>query len=90
MDALCTPATDAVPPSFTDGNADASDSVTGWYGIQRCCMDRHFGGVNVVFGDGSGRRVRIAELWTLDWSGAKSYSQTVPPTIEAALPAQYK
>jgi len=87
IDCFCNPATDPVPSSFTNGVADFSNGMAG---ISRCCMDRHFGGVNVAFGDGTVRRVRIIELWTLDWNGAKSYSQTVPTAVENAMPAGYK
>ena len=83
IDCFCNPATDPLPPNFTGG-------TTSLGGIGRCCLDRHFGGVNVAFGDGTVRRVRIVELWTLDWNGAKSYSQSVPTAIENAMPAGYQ
>jgi prepilin-type N-terminal cleavage/methylation domain-containing protein/prepilin-type processing-associated H-X9-DG protein len=35
--------------------------------MQYFCMDRHNGGINCVFMDGSVRKVRIKELWTLKW-----------------------
>jgi len=31
------------------------------------CMDRHSGGVNGVFVDGSARKIFLKELWTLKW-----------------------
>jgi prepilin-type N-terminal cleavage/methylation domain-containing protein len=31
------------------------------------CMDRHAGGVNVLFATGSARKVGLKELWTLRW-----------------------
>jgi prepilin-type processing-associated H-X9-DG protein len=31
-------------------------------------MDRHSGGINMCFMDGSTRKVAIKELWTLNWS----------------------
>jgi prepilin-type processing-associated H-X9-DG protein len=32
------------------------------------CMDRHNGGINSLFLDGSARKVGLKELWTLKWS----------------------
>ena len=33
------------------------------------CMDRHSGGINMVFMDFSVRKVGLKELWTLKWHG---------------------
>ena len=33
------------------------------------CINRHDGGVNCVFLDGSVRKVGLKELWTLKWHG---------------------
>ncbi len=35
--------------------------------MQRYCMNRHRGFVNMLFLDGSSRRVGLKELWTLKW-----------------------
>ena len=32
------------------------------------CMDRHNGGINIVFADASARKVALKELWTLKWN----------------------
>ena len=32
------------------------------------CMDRHSGGINILFVDNSIRKVGIKELWTLNWN----------------------
>jgi prepilin-type processing-associated H-X9-DG protein len=32
------------------------------------CLDRHNGGINMLFMDGSVRKVGLKELWTLKWS----------------------
>ena len=43
----------------------------GWtgygYEMQHFAMDRHGGGVNVLFLDGSARKVRVRQLWGLLW-----------------------
>jgi len=31
-------------------------------------MDRHNGGINIVFADASARKVALKELWTLKWN----------------------
>ena len=42
-----------------------------WYGagheMKHFAMDRHGGGVNVLFMDGHARKVRVKELWGLEW-----------------------
>jgi prepilin-type N-terminal cleavage/methylation domain-containing protein/prepilin-type processing-associated H-X9-DG protein len=40
--------------------------------MQRVCVDRHSGYVNIVFMDWSARKVGLKELWTLKWH--KSYN----------------
>ena len=37
-------------------------------GMGEVCIDRHYGGTNVLFMDWSVRRVRLKALWTLKWS----------------------
>jgi len=37
-------------------------------GIGRCWINRHYGGINMGFCDGSVRRVKLNELMTLKWS----------------------
>jgi prepilin-type N-terminal cleavage/methylation domain-containing protein len=36
--------------------------------IERCCIDRHQKAVNVAFRDGSARRERLSDLWSLRWN----------------------
>ncbi len=48
------------PPIFTDG--------TGGSGMmQRYCLNRHEGNINVVFVDFAVRKIGLKELWTLKW-----------------------
>ena len=49
---------------------DAPDTADEWRAMETVCMDRHSGGINVVFLDASARHVTIKELWTLKWSRA--------------------
>ena len=44
------------------------DNATGWVSMDVFCMDRHNGGIQVVFLDASVRSVTIRELWTLKWN----------------------
>jgi prepilin-type N-terminal cleavage/methylation domain-containing protein len=49
----------AVPTSFTTG---------GNGGLQRVCMNRHSGSINVSFKDGSASSVKLKSLWDLQWN----------------------
>ena len=57
-------------------------------GVERCCIDRHSGAVNVAFRDGSARKVVLHDLWSLHWnmSNAPVNVQGTPPNH---LPAPY-
>jgi len=46
--------------------------------MQRFCIDRHGGGVNVAFLDGAARKVGLKELWMLKWH--RLYDTTGPWT----------
>jgi len=51
------------PPEYTDFSLKPrKDEPTYWV-----CMDRHTGGINMAFLDGSVRKVDLKELWTLKW-----------------------
>lgn len=39
------------------------------YDIARVCLNRHSKGVNMTFMDGSSRKVRLHDIWTLKWHG---------------------
>jgi len=53
---------DADPPS-----KDANSGIDFFGFANPLCMDRHRGGINVVFFDWSVRKVGLKELWTLNW-----------------------
>ena len=54
-----------VMPRSGDG---ASETLEGSDdGMGRMCLDRHPGGVNVAFMDGSVRTIKLPELWQLKW-----------------------
>ena len=52
------------PPNLMSGGwGGATPGVS----IQRCCVNRHSGVINVVFADGHADRVRLPDLWQLNW-----------------------
>ncbi len=69
-------------------NAPSFKAPSGQSGIERCCIDRHQGAVNVAFKDGSARRTRLHELWALNWNLTNNtrYVQGNPP---GKLPTGY-
>jgi len=60
-------------PNMTDKVPTmGDDSILGWgLGIEnemsRFCLDRHKGAINTCFTDLSLRRIRLTELWNLNW-----------------------
>ncbi len=50
------------------------------YYMWRICLDRHDGGVNWSFMDGSMRKVLLPELWALDWN--KKYTKDYSVEID--------
>jgi len=50
----------------------------GYNEMQRVCIDRHEGGVNLLFMDGSVRKAGLKELWTLKWH--RSFNTSGPWT----------
>ena len=48
----------APAPTYHGGNNSS---------MARFCIDRHEGGINVVFNDGHAETVALADLWTLTW-----------------------
>ncbi len=55
---------DASPP-----NEDADSGIRFFGYTNAPCIDRHSGGINMVFVDFSVRKVGLKELWTLKWHG---------------------
>ncbi|MBU1260773.1 MAG: type II secretion system GspH family protein [Planctomycetes bacterium] len=69
--------TDAWPkdidmPYTTSENCPSDAATIGQDEMQRVCVNRHNGYVNVVFMDWSVRKIGLKELWTLKWH--KSYN----------------
>jgi len=54
------------PPPEPDAIPDFWDYVSEPF--RMVCMDRHNGGINIVFADASVRKVGLKELWTLKWN----------------------
>lgn len=50
------------PPPYPDANLEE-------YYSSSVCMDRHTGGINIVFMDWSVRKVGLKQLWGLKWHG---------------------
>jgi prepilin-type N-terminal cleavage/methylation domain-containing protein/prepilin-type processing-associated H-X9-DG protein len=53
----------APPSNLSDGGWSS-----GFLSIQRCCINRHMGAISVAFADGHAERVRLPDLWGLNWS----------------------
>jgi prepilin-type N-terminal cleavage/methylation domain-containing protein/prepilin-type processing-associated H-X9-DG protein len=47
------------------------------------CLDRHNGGINMLFMDGSVRKVGLKELWTLKWS--RTFDTAGPWTLAGGV-----
>jgi len=54
--------TDADAPPESDGGP-----YTHSFGMSNLCINRHNGGINMLFMDWSVRKVGLKELWTLKW-----------------------
>jgi len=57
------PLHDWVPPEYEDTFAFPPNGYNMW----RVCINRHDGGINMLFMDWSVRKVGLKELWTLKW-----------------------
>ena len=58
-------------------------------GVERCCIDRHQGAVNVGFRDGSARKVVLHDLWKIKWNLSVTAPVDVIGTPPNHLPAPY-
>lgn len=61
--ASCAPSYEVGPP----GEPDLPASNKKWTIWTNFCIDRHRGGINMLFMDWSVRKVGLKELWTLKW-----------------------
>ncbi len=64
------------PPTVVGQITDTSSDMS------KFCIDRHKGGINMTFMDGSVRRVGLKELWKLKWH-QKFDTRVRPPTWPA-------
>jgi prepilin-type processing-associated H-X9-DG protein len=46
--------------------------------MKRYCINRHDGGINLAFADGSARRVALRGLWDLQWNRAFDTNRRKP------------
>ena len=60
---------------YTLGTGD-QNAANGGHGLGRFCMDRHPGGINVVFLDGHASTVPLVQLWQLRWN--KDFRPSIP------------
>ncbi len=67
--------THPLPNDFEDPGRDLS--VGGQ--LKRFCVNRHSASINVTFLDGSARRVKILDLWSLKWHA--KWDATDPPNL---------
>ena len=58
-------------------------------GVERCCIDRHQGAVNVAFRDGSARKVALHDLWKTRWNLSVTPPLNVQGTPPNHLPSPY-
>ncbi len=54
-------------PDQPPANGAGPDDTPGTNEMNRVCVDRHTGFVNVLFADWSARKIGLKELWTLKW-----------------------
>jgi prepilin-type N-terminal cleavage/methylation domain-containing protein/prepilin-type processing-associated H-X9-DG protein len=68
------------PPSYEDAPLGSEDMTPG---LPRYAMNRHSGGVNILFMDWSVRKVGIKELWRLKWT--KEFDRAGPWTRQGGV-----
>jgi prepilin-type N-terminal cleavage/methylation domain-containing protein/prepilin-type processing-associated H-X9-DG protein len=67
------------PPPYEDFTLDVASYLQSEYLYSAVlAIDRHQGGINMLFGDGAIRKVGVKELWTLKWR--KDFDMTGPWT----------
>jgi prepilin-type N-terminal cleavage/methylation domain-containing protein/prepilin-type processing-associated H-X9-DG protein len=71
------------PPPFPD----QGDSWE-YNALKYFCMDRHNGGINIVFMDWSSRKVGLKELWKLKWHN--QFDTAAPPPVWPLWMRKYK
>ncbi len=77
----CRPDPNDQPPTYEGENPIE-------FNMRAFCIDRHDGGINILFMDWSVRKVGLKELWTLKWH--RSYDTAGPwTTAGGALPEDW-
>jgi prepilin-type N-terminal cleavage/methylation domain-containing protein len=67
-----------IAPLQTDQPQQVADTFDSISAMQLCCIDRHDGGIHMLFLDMSVRKVYLKELWMLSWS--RGFDIRVGPT----------
>jgi prepilin-type N-terminal cleavage/methylation domain-containing protein/prepilin-type processing-associated H-X9-DG protein len=67
--------TDPMPRDLQDPLGNLGDAWSSY--MARYCLDRHGGGIALGFLDGSVRKVRVPELWSLQWH--RDFKSTLKP-----------
>jgi prepilin-type processing-associated H-X9-DG protein len=77
------PQSDDAPPA-TKGVEQRNSEMSIW------CIDRHKGGINMTFMDGSVRKVGLKELWKLKWHRNYNTNMNRPPNFWPAWMKGYQ
>jgi prepilin-type N-terminal cleavage/methylation domain-containing protein/prepilin-type processing-associated H-X9-DG protein len=81
---------DGSEPDVTDNPPTNHGAEQPGSDISIWCIDRHKGGINMTFMDGSVRKVGLKELWKLKWHRNFNTATNHPPTFWPAWMKGYK
>jgi prepilin-type processing-associated H-X9-DG protein len=91
FDAVCweqVPRMNNMAPSNAEHEADVYQAGWATHSLKHLSLDRHNGGINSSFVDGSSRFVGIKELWLLKWN--KNWVKCEPPNAWPSWTDRYK
>jgi type II secretory pathway pseudopilin PulG len=74
----------SAPPPVKDAmEIDQYIALTGMYNMYRLAMDRHNMSINISFMDGSMRKVKLRDLWSLKWNRASRPNHNPEATLSS-------